>query len=274
MSGICYWHHQMSAPGGLIHARGGDYFTLHKAIAYKGKIGLMRAEFSRDYIARKQVVFREIEKNLADQTAARGEKITCQKGCSYCCSQNISGTLQEADPIVYYLYQHEAEFTNFVRAYPVWREKIRGFDAVFNSIGDIYKKFSAEGPTENNLQAYQAITTRFLEQNIPCPFLNEGSCSIYAVRPWCCASVASTTPGEWCSPVINGTPSIYTSYLRPDEIPFFRDTKDRTIVSIPLSVYEILQGGFAWLSTVPGLEGLEKEVLNDPEVKPIIKRYR
>lgn len=274
MSGISYWHYEMSAPGGLINAQGGDYLALNKAIAYKGKIGQKRAEFSQDYMARKQTVFKEIEKDLTDQTAARGEKITCQKGCFYCCSQYISGTLQEAEPIVYYLYQHEVELANFIRAYPAWREKLKENEFLFSSIKGIFDRLSAEGPTENNLQAYHEITTRYLAQNVPCPFLNDGSCSIYEVRPWCCASVASTTPGEWCSPLTGDKPSVYTSYLRPQEVPFFRNTADLTIVSIPLSVYEILKGGFAWLAAVPGLEGLEKEVVNDPEVRPILQRYR
>ncbi len=274
MSGISYWHYEMSAPGGLINAREGDYLALNKAIAYKGKIGQKRAEFSQDYMARKQAMFREIEKDLTDQTAARGEKITCQKGCFYCCSQYISGTLQEAEPIVYYLYQHEVELANFMQGYPAWREKIRGTSPLFDDFADIFNKLSVEGPTEDNLQSYQEITTRYLAQNIPCPFLSEGSCSIYEVRPWCCASVASTTPGEWCSPLTNEKPRVYTSYLRPKEVPFFRDTKDLTIVPVPLSVYEILKGGFTWLSAVPGLEGLEKEVVNDPAVRPILQRYR
>lgn len=274
MSGITYWYYEMSAPGGLIKAQGRDYLALNKAIAYKGKVGQMRAEFSKGYIARKQAVFKEIEKDLTGQTAASGEKLTCRKGCFYCCSQYISGTLQETEPIVYYLYRHEAELANFMRAYPAWREKIRGMDSVFNCIGDIYKKLSAEGPTENNLQTYHDITTRYLAQNIPCPFLSDGSCSIYEVRPWCCASVAATTPGEWCSPSTGDKPSIYTSYLRPKEVPFFRNTNDLTIVPIPLSVYEILKGGFAWLSAIPGMEGLQNEVINDPEVRPILQRYR
>ena len=273
MSGISYWHYEISAPDGVINARGGDYLALNKAIAYKGKIGQMRAEFSQDYIARKQVVFQEIEKDLNDQTVARGEKITCHKGCFYCCSQYISGTLQEAEPIVYYLYHHEAELANFIRAYPAWREKIRGIDSLLSSIEDIYNKLSAEGPTEKNLQDYHDITMRYLAQNIPCPFLNDGSCSIYEVRPWCCASVAATTPGEWCSPSTGDKPTVYTSYLRPKETPFFRNTEDLNIVPIPLSVYEILKGGFTWLSAVPGLEGLENEVVNDPEVRPILQRY-
>jgi Fe-S-cluster containining protein len=250
-----------------------DYVTLNRAIAYKGKIGRMRAEFCRHYIAHKQTVFKEIEKDLSDQTAVRREKITCHKGCFYCCSQYIAGTLQESEAIVYYLYQHEVALTNFIRAYPIWREKVRVNESLFKSIRDILNKGSAEGFTEKNRQAYQEATVLYLAQNIPCPFLSNGICSIYEVRPWPCAGVVATTPGEWCSPLTNDKPSVYISRLTPKEVPYFRETKALIMFPVPLGVYEILNGGFIWLSDIPDLEGLDNETMTDPEVRPILQRY-
>lgn len=250
-----------------------DYVALNRAIAYKGKVGRMRAEFCTNYIAHKQTVFKEIEKDLSDQITARGEKITCHKGCFYCCSQYIGATLQESEAIVFYLYQHEVALTDFIRAYRIWREKVRVNESLFKSIGDILNKLSTEGFSEKNHQAYEDATDMYLNQNIPCPFLSNGICSIYEVRPWPCASVVATTPGEWCSPLTNNKPSVYISHLTPKEVPFFRATKAFMMFPAPLGVYEILNNGFIWLSDLPGLEGLDTEAMTDPEVSPILQRY-
>ena len=250
-----------------------DYLTLNRAIAYKGKIGRMREDFCRHYINNKKTVIKVIEKNLANQIVTRGETITCHKGCFYCCSQYIGGTLQEAEAIVYYLYQHEAAFTDFVQAYPRWRAQVREIESVFNRINQIFSEIMANGPTKENQQAYNEATSLYLAQNIPCAFLSNGICSIYEVRPWPCAATVATTPGEWCSPSNKNEPSVYISNLTPKEIPYFRAPRGLIMSTVPLAVYEILNGGFIWLSDIPGLKGLDDDAMNDPEVKGILQRY-
>lgn len=260
-SGIMFYHDEQP----LMEV--GNPLTVHKDIAYSGRIGRMRAEFCRQYLLRKQTVFERMEKDLFEKTSTRRESITCREGCSYCCSQYISGTLHEAELIIYYLYQHEDVLSRFTMAYPAWRQQIKKNEDIFNKLETYFGKLVTEGESESNRRAYQEATTRYLSQNIPCPFLDNGSCSIYDVRPFCCASIVATTPGEFCSPVNEERPRIYGSSLRPKEVPFFRHTKDLVIVPIPLSVYQLLYRGYGWLSGIPGLDGLVSEVANDPEIK-------
>ncbi len=263
-------------PAPVRSARKIDYLALNRAIAYKGKIGKMREDFCRQYIARKQTGLKEIEQDQADKVAAMGETITCRKGCATCCTQYIQGTLQECEAIVYYLYQHEAVLADFLRAYPVWRAKLRENEAVFRNIKDVIARNCIEGFTEENERDYQDANTRFLLLSIPCPFLNNGSCSIHAVRPWACAKPVATTPSEWCHPstnVKNDVPNVYVSRLTPVEMPLYRDAGALNLLLVHLGVYEILEGGYMWLSDIPGLKGLDKEALNDPEVKEILPRY-
>ena len=253
-----------------------DYLALNQAIAYKGKIGKMREDFCRQYITRKQTFLKEIEKDQVDKVTAMGEKITCHKGCSTCCSQYILGTLQECEAIVYYLYQHETVLADFVRAYPLWRAKVRENESVFQSIRDAVARSCIEGFTEENRQAYEDANARFLLQNIPCPFLSKGACSIHEVRPWNCAKPVVTTPSEWCHPstnLKNDKPNVYVSQLVPEEMPFYRNTEALNVLLVHLGVYEILEGGFMWLSDIAGLGGLDKEAMNAPEVKAILPRY-
>ena len=253
-----------------------DYLALNRAIAYKGKIGKIREDFCRQYIARKQTSLKEIEKDQADKVAAMGETITCRKGCSTCCTQYIQGTLQECEAIVYYLYQHESVLAEFLRAYPVWRAKVRQNESVFRNMKDVIARNCIEGFTAKNDRDYQDANTRFLLLNIPCPFLSKGACSIHEVRPWTCAKPVATTPSEWCHPstnVKNDAPNVYVSRLTPVEMPLYRDTGALNLLLVHLGVYEILEGGYMWLSDIPGLQGLDKEALNDPEVKAILPRY-
>ena len=253
-----------------------DYIALNREIAYKGKIGKMREDFCRQYITRKQLFLKEIEKDQVDKVAAMGEKITCHKGCSTCCSQYILGTLQECEAIVYYLYQHETVLADFLQAYPIWRAKVRENESVFQNIKDVVARCCGEGFAEENNQAYDNANIRFMLQNIPCPFLSKGACSIHEVRPWNCAKPVVTTPSEWCHPstnVNNEKPNVYVSQLIPEEVPFYFKPKALNVLLIHLGVYEILEGGFMWLSDIPGLEGLDKEAMNDPEVKEILPKY-
>ena len=253
-----------------------DYLALNQAVAYKGKIGKMREDFCRQYIARKQTALQEIEKDQADKVAAMGEKITCRKGCATCCTQYILGTLQECEAIVYYLYQHEAALADFIRTYPIWRAKVRENEFIFKNIEDIAARCCKEGYTEKNRQDYQDAARWFLLLNIPCPFLSKGACSIHEVRPWNCAKPVVTTPSEWCHPstnVKNDVPNVYISRLTPEEMPFYRDTGAINLLLVHLGVYEILKGGFTWLSGIAGLDNMDKEALNDPEVKEILPRY-
>lgn len=250
-----------------------DYVALNRAIAYKGKIGRIREEFCQNYINRKKSMIKEIEEDLADQTAAMGETIICHKGCFYCCSQYVGASLQESEVIVYYLYQHEEALSNFLKAYPIWRAKVRENEYPFNRVKQTFNEFVASGLTKENKHAYFEATKLYLDQNIPCAFLSNSACSIYEVRPWACAGVVATTPGEWCSPSNDNKPSVYISRLTPKEISFYRETNSLIMLPAPLAVYEILNGGFIWLSDIPGLDGLDDDAMNDPEVSKILKNY-
>jgi Fe-S-cluster containining protein len=265
-TGISFYHKEKAA-----FPPDPNQIALHKAMAYVGKTGRMRMEFCRQYVARKQAVFKLMGKDLLEKTAAQGEQITCREGCTFCCTQYISGTLHEAEAIVHYLYQNGPGLDTFIDSHRTWWTKIKTNDAVFNGLENCFGELVSAGETPARRLAYQEANSRYVAQNIPCPFLNQGLCSIYEVRPFCCASVVATTPGKNCQAGSVEKPRVYVSSLRPKEVPFFRQTTDLVIVNIPLAVYELLNGGYGWLSGISGLEGLENEVSNDPEVRALLE---
>ena len=262
-----------SSPVPVIGTKSRDYIALNRAIAYKGKIGKIREEFCIRFSDIQKKTIELIVKNLADKVADRGESITCHKGCSYCCSQFIGTTLEETEAIVYHLYNHEAVLNNFVKSYPIWRARVRENQVVFDKIEEEFNAFISGGRTGNSLLGYGEASISYLELNIPCPFLDNDECSIYEVRPYACASVVAITPGEWCSPANDNVCEVRMSNIVPKHVPYFREPSGMVYLPMPLGVYEILAGGFIWLSDLPGLKGLDIEAMTDPEVRPIIQKY-
>ncbi|MDO8578525.1 MAG: YkgJ family cysteine cluster protein [Dehalococcoidales bacterium] len=82
-------------------------------------------------------------------------------------------------------------------------------------------------PVLKNLEGYttrsaaikhysQELCTDYHKLDIPCPFLDQGQCSIHEVRPVVCASYFSLSPVEQCRPDSESTPAILS--ITPSEI--------------------------------------------------------
>jgi len=250
-----------------------DNVSLNRALAYKGSIGQLREDFCRYYIEHQQAVFKTFKEDLIDQANNNKETITCQPGCCYCCYQFFLASLQECEAIVYYLYQNDTALTGFLEAYPLWRAKVREIEATFTRIQQLANEV-ANNPKPATREAYAEATNAYLRQDIKCPFLNDGLCSIYEVRPFACASIAATTAGEWCSPLSINKPKVYSSRNISVQIPYFRKTRHILLFPMPLAVYEILNYGFTWLAKLPGLENLDNEVMSDPEVLQLLRKSK
>ena len=249
-----------------------DNFRFIKEMAYKGNIGRAREAFCTRYIDNKQSVTKAMEEAQLKEVKANGETITCHKGCTYCCYQHISTFLEESEAIVYYLYQHEQLLYDFLGKYPSWREEVRRNEPLFQRVNYTYNDVIADRSSEEKRKALMDAAEKYLKLQIPCPFLKEGSCSIYAVRPWPCASLVATTSPEWCSPTDKNKPKVYLSHSWESmlRIPFYRSI-DSIVSTMPIAVFNILQGGFHYLSVFLGLEGLEKEFLADHEVRQFLR---
>jgi hypothetical protein len=67
-------------------------------------------------------------------------------------------------------------------------------------------------------------------------------------------------------------------FFKPDTptyVPYFWGAADSEIYSnAPLLVYEILHGGYIYLSQMPSLDDLEAAVFSDPEVINVLKGNR
>ena len=113
-----------------------------------------------------------------------------------------------------------------------------------------------------------------MQQKIPCPFLVDKACSIYEVRPYVCAGVVATSPAEWCEPFHPNHEQVMLVKAEVNvgnDMPYFIKLKRIVYSCMPVLVHAILQHGYGVLATMPGLEGINRDVVNDPEVRAVMQ---
>ena len=263
-----------------------DIFKINREIAYKGQVGLQRKGFCTNYIARKRTILDEMIQAQHKEAQAKGERITCRKGCFFCCLLHVEATIQECEAIVYYLYQNEDALKSFLNNYPRWRNKIRENGDIFKELGELSREIFGFQFEHGEIgadyilrkqEAFSQAQARYARQNICCPFLEGNLCSIYEVRTYNCAGFYATTPPEWCNPSNPHEPKIYRSKLPGEvilDLTFYHKSLRTPVFSfMPLVVYEILSGGYGYLSAIPGFENLEYEFVEDPEVRSYLEKY-
>lgn len=246
---------------------------LNRHLAYAGKVGKARQAFCEMYLERKRTYFDEMKIFQEKLVAELNEVIQCSKGCHYCCAQYIGGSLQECEAIVYYLYQNKNAFKYFLRQYPAWRTEIKKHEPVLQRMGNLFNEGVLSGWDENSREKHLDGGGDYLELNIFCAFLRNKECLIYPVRPRSCASLIATTPSEWCSPLNeNVSNQILAGSYELDPPYFYGPESALLMTKVPITVYEILKGGFIYLSNIPGLQGIDEEALRGPEAQGILRQ--
>ena len=239
--------------------------------AYIGRVGRQRRTWCEAFIAWKT---EQLEKISAEQESiAKSTKspISCSRGCWFCCSQHVGASLQECEAIVYWLSQHPEVRDAFLGRYSNWRQRVREHESVFTQVNQAGSISMSQLFNNDARHEFMQKAEAYGQLNIPCPFLDNGSCSIYPVRPFVCASVVALSPPENCNPSSESAPVLQCGTLSPDlQPPYFRGPKDFVMFSpVVLLVYEILHGGFIYLNDLPGMNGLEEEAFSDPEVRAV-----
>ncbi len=159
--------------------------------AHQGEYGRWRRDFCRAYRDTSARIGREASDELRACLESTGNKITCKKGCAYCCTQYISISMAHGLVIVDYLYGNPEKLESFLKQYVKWSRALSGEPALQE----------LEKCTTNSYRVKrtpQELLDRYAELEIPCPFLAADACTIYPVRPICCASHLSVSPPAWC----------------------------------------------------------------------------
>ena len=251
-----------------------DTLKLNKEIAYKGAIGQKREAFCIDYIKKKKEIIKQFHDDQVKTASNNGETISCQRGCTYCCLVVMHANVQECEAIVYYLYHHEIALSAFLKNFKKWRKQLRQNGDLFKECAQLWQNKTTLGANQEAELAYQESLTRYQNQNIYCPFLQDNVCLIYDVRPFSCAALIATTPAQYCSPsrvkpakyYVTRTPVIFDTSF------YFNKIDEIILAFMPLVVYGIIKDGYKLLSNFRGLEELEKTAMEDAQVRENIKR--
>jgi Fe-S-cluster containining protein len=139
-------------------------------------------------------VFQKIADSIVDrgEDAARhrGDMVSCKRGCAACCRQMVPISEMEAYHI-----------RDLVARLPEPRQS-----EVRAQFAQATQRLAEAGLLEK-LQRFHEFTREEVDQlgqqyfalHLPCPFLEEESCSIYADRPFICREYLVTSPAENCS---------------------------------------------------------------------------
>jgi Fe-S-cluster containining protein len=127
---------------------------------------------------------------VTSQLAAGGIKVTCRAGCGACCRQMVPLTIFEAEALA-----------AWIRTLPAARQEelAQRFHQALLKIaaaGLIDRMVKEEwlAETESALR----LTLDYFYQRVPCPFLENESCSIHPFRPLVCREYLVSSSPEHC----------------------------------------------------------------------------
>ena len=126
----------------------------------------------------------EADRRLAgrlDAGAKRGSPASCTAGCDACCRQLITISPMEAQAIAEYVDRSPETAARADESIRKWRDEV----AWRLDLSEAVERFRqadgyVSGPEGGRLEA------DYWNARLPCPFLHEGQCSIYEVRPFNC----------------------------------------------------------------------------------------
>ena len=120
----------------------------------------------------------------------QGKPISCKAGCGICCRQRVP------------LAEFEAHrLRRLVDAMPEPRraEIIARFQAVEERVREARDTITLDEDTPLSLKEMAQRAGAYFRLMIPCPFLENESCSIYDERPLKCREYLVTSPAENCA---------------------------------------------------------------------------
>ncbi len=131
-----------------------------------------------------------IIQGVSAQLNAAGLSVSCKAGCGACCRQMVPLSIFEAEAL-----------TAWIRSLPEahQEELARRFDQSLRKLahaGLIDRMVNEDWFAET--ESARRLAIDYLYQRIPCPFLEEESCTIHPFRPLICREYLVTSPPEHC----------------------------------------------------------------------------
>lgn len=112
-----------------------------------------------------------------------GGEISCRKGCGACCRQLVPISRTEGERLLAMIEKLPAERQTELR----------------RRFGEAAGKIAAAGLTQRAGRSDREMSVAYFALGVPCPFLEEESCSIHPDRPLVCREYLVTSPAELCA---------------------------------------------------------------------------
>jgi Fe-S-cluster containining protein len=130
---------------------------------------------------------------------AAGLKVSCKTGCTACCHQLVPVSLIEAKALVTALArlpqkQHKEVKNRFAHVLSTLEK-----NGLIHPKHDQPRTSLVSPGDGSESERWDALSRRYLELNMACPFLIEGRCSVYEERPFACREYAVTSSPEHCA---------------------------------------------------------------------------
>jgi len=115
--------------------------------------------------------------------AESGKAISCRKGCGACCRQLVPISRTEGEALL-----------ALVEAMPREQRK-----AVRSRFAAAEAAIAEAGLAERGTRSDREMSVAYFALGVPCPFLEDESCSIHPDRPLVCREYLVTSPAELCA---------------------------------------------------------------------------
>lgn len=162
----------------------GDLRIAHEVSLPSGEIAASEA------VPALQGVVNAVVAEAEKQSVAAGKAISCRKGCGACCRQLVPISRSEGERLI-----------GIIRAMPAGRRA-----RIEKRFDDAAAKIERAGLAQANgrsdradAQSDRALSSAYFALGLPCPLLEDESCSIHAERPLVCREYLVTSPAELCA---------------------------------------------------------------------------
>lgn len=120
----------------------------------------------------------------------RGHSVSCRAGCGACCRQAVPVSEIEA-----------RHLRDVVESLPEPRRSVvrERFAAARRRVEEAGLIDALSAPDRADRERIDSLIREYFRLGIPCPFLEDESCSIHLVRPASCREYLVTTPAENCA---------------------------------------------------------------------------
>jgi Fe-S-cluster containining protein len=216
-----------------------------------GEYGSWRKQFCRKY---RELLVRSrnnTHHSLVETLAPKGDKITCRKGCTYCCYHYVTVSIGHGIVISDHLLKRKELLKQFIENYEKWHR--RGYPISDSIDRTRIQAFSSSMPIDDVIAATRPLSAGYLDTNIPCPFLVDKKCFIYDVRPFQCSGHYSVSPPNWCASTTKQDPVIHQLIPNDEDLSEMLLLADPRLtlyeLTLPTMIYKLISKGSSSIMT-------------------------